>query len=159
MANCTGANAQYASLADCKKAAGYLPVGTGADQAGDTLGCRTYHAGAAAQNATVHCPHAGPFGGSGAAGNLVCGPAGANGNCQAFCEIAIKACPAAFADANACATACKAYPVDATLPFGVPDSADNKNNFNCRSYHLTAALSTPQPHCTHIGVTSPVCNQ
>src|SRR5262249_46154681 len=134
-ANCTAANAQYASLDDCKKAAAALPIGTSTSEtAGDDLGCRTYHSNAAKTDATTHCPHAGPFGGGGA--GLVCGPAadaGANPQCEAFCKIALAACNGAnvvFADAAACATACAAFANDAALPYGVADSADTKNNFN-----------------------------
>ena len=38
-------------------------AGTDADTAGDTIGCRTYHAGAALGDPVTHCPHASPSGG------------------------------------------------------------------------------------------------
>jgi hypothetical protein len=162
MANCTGANAQYATPEDCTKAANALPAGTLGDTGGqDTLGCRQYHAtlAAGAANAPTHCPHAGPFGGGGA--GLTCGTAGQQ--CQAFCEIDVKVCTGAdqvWADVAACKTACANFANNAALPYGVAVGiAYAKNDFNCRSYHLTAALTTPGTHCPHTGVQSATCNQ
>ena len=37
--------------------------GCDGDTSGDTLACRTYHLGAAADDAATHCPHAGADGG------------------------------------------------------------------------------------------------
>jgi hypothetical protein len=168
-ANCaTDAVKQYSTAADCAKAAGLLPVGTSADTGGqDTLGCREYHAGNAAgstQNATTHCPHAGPFGGTGAVGNLVCGPAaGANPNCEAFCKLAVGACVGAnqvWATEAACATDCAGFAIDTQAVYGLPLTiAYNKNNFNCRTYHLAVALGDPGTHCKHIAKTSATCTQ
>jgi hypothetical protein len=86
-ANCTGANSQYIDNATCLGMCANLPVGTTADMAGDTLGCRTYHAGAAASNATLHCPHAGPTGAA------LC----STSVCQAFCELDLAQCKAGMA--------------------------------------------------------------
>src|SRR5690606_21031983 len=81
MANCTGANAQYADEAECMTvcrtagwAAGEEVTATG-PLSGPTLGCRTYHAGApAASDPATHCPHAGPTGAA------TCGSL-----CEAYC--------------------------------------------------------------------------
>jgi hypothetical protein len=63
--NCTGANAQYASSAECVSycmASGW-PEGTVGDMAGNTIQCRIYHGGApAAADPDTHCHHAGPSG-------------------------------------------------------------------------------------------------
>jgi hypothetical protein len=68
--NCTGANAQYDSMADCMSycdSAGWA-VGTSADTSGNTLACRIYHGGVpAAGEPGEHCDHAGP-GGDGVCG-------------------------------------------------------------------------------------------
>ena len=48
MANCTGTNQQYINLASCTRSCPGFPVGTSADTSGNTLGCRAYHATAAA---------------------------------------------------------------------------------------------------------------
>lgn len=73
MAICTGDNAQYASAADCMAQCTELswPAGTAGATSGNTLACRTYHAGAARDMMmpAVHCPHAGPTGG-GVCGSL-----------------------------------------------------------------------------------------
>ena len=63
MANCTAANSQYADTAACKSACAPWPAGTASDQSGATLGCHTYHAGAAKSDPGIHCAHAGPTGG------------------------------------------------------------------------------------------------
>ena len=67
LAVCTGPNAQWASLADCMTGCASFPVGTLADEAGNTLGCRINHVINASQSpaaATLHCPHTGPTGDS-----------------------------------------------------------------------------------------------
>lgn len=73
-ANCAGADAQYGNNDTCLATCAAFPPGTLADVSGNTLGCRNYHAGAAAQDASTHCVHAGP------GGDGICG-----GNCESFC--------------------------------------------------------------------------
>ena len=48
----------------------------GGDTTGNTIGCRLYHAGAAAADPVLHCPHAGPTGGN------VCGSW-----CDNYCQL------------------------------------------------------------------------
>jgi hypothetical protein len=53
--------ATFSTTQDCLDEAGALPLGQLDDQAGNTLYCRVYHAGAAMPGgsaATTHCPHA-----------------------------------------------------------------------------------------------------
>jgi hypothetical protein len=66
LASCTGANAQYADMADCMAECTALAwtVGTAADTAVDTLGCRIYHSIAAAGAPATHCIHSGATGGN-----------------------------------------------------------------------------------------------
>ncbi|MBZ0118162.1 MAG: hypothetical protein K8H88_14265 [Sandaracinaceae bacterium] len=146
MANCTGAVAQYSSMGDCMSACGALAVGTAADMAGNTVGCRTYHAGAAAAMPDVHCVHAGPGGAS------ACGS-----NCEGFCAIALHACTGAnmqYADVGACMTECAGFPDTETY-----DTSDTGGDtLACRLYHLTVATNSPDVHCPHIVEASPVCN-
>src|SRR5262249_48685245 len=85
-ANCTGANLQYSSMDSCMAVCPAFALGTASAQAGNSLGCRTYHAGAAAMNPGVHCGHAGP------GGNSACGL-----NCEGFCTIVLHACTGANA--------------------------------------------------------------
>jgi hypothetical protein len=65
MGACTAANAQYPSEAMCLTACSTMTweLGTAGATSGNSIACRTYHAGAARTNAAVHCPHAGPTGG------------------------------------------------------------------------------------------------
>jgi hypothetical protein len=154
MANCTGTNAQYDTMDKCKGFCSGLPVGTAADMAGDTLGCRIYHAGAAATNATLHCPHAGPTGGD----NDPKGTTGTCGEpCDAFCKVAGVICPSVFSSAAACATACSNFAAD---PGTYNDTDTNKNDLDCRVYHLTnaaASASAAATHCPHIATVSAIC--
>jgi hypothetical protein len=125
-----------------------FPAGTAGAMSGNSLACRTYHAGAAATDATLHCPHAGPTG---------AGTCGAP--CEGFCSIALSACTGAnsqFADMAACMTACGMY---ATTP-AYSTTTTSGNTFACRMYHLTVASSSASNaaiHCPHIGITSAAC--
>jgi hypothetical protein len=65
--NCTGAKAQYASMAECLSysARARWPEGTPGAMDGNSIACRIYHGGApAASDQATHCPHAGPSGGN-----------------------------------------------------------------------------------------------
>lgn len=147
--NCTGDKADYTSPEACATICAGLPVGTIADTSGDTLGCRLYHAKAAAADSTLHCPHAGLEGGG------VCG----TDACTAFCEGVKAVCPGALApyasDAD-CKTACGKFPVG-TGPLAAATSGDT---LLCRVYHLeagAASASAAMLHCPHTGAVSAVC--
>lgn len=63
---CTGANLQYADMADCLAfcAQAGWPDGEEGATDGNSLQCRLYHVGVAAtMMPEMHCPHAGPSGG------------------------------------------------------------------------------------------------
>jgi hypothetical protein len=148
-ANCTGANLMYGTTAECMATCGLFIVGTGADMAGNTLGCRLYHANNAAgsmQNANTHCRHGGP------GGDGLCGA-----NCEGFCTIALGACsaqnPPPYANMGACMTACGNY---ATAPAYVATQTSG-NSFACRLYHATAASANPGLHCAHTAMVSATC--
>jgi len=79
MANCTGSNAQYASLATCAKIARALPFG--ALPQDNSVLCRSAEADLAASAPAAHCWNAGPFGH---------GPCG--GACTGFCDLAMITC-------------------------------------------------------------------
>ena len=149
--------AQWPSAESCKAACASLTPGTLADMAGDTLGCRLYHAGAASKDAAAaaaHCPHAGPTGGDldpTATGMGNDGPCG--DGVEAFCKIAQATCK----DANkvwdteaACVTAMKGTAKIATA-YSTADTA--KKDFGCFFYHLTVAATdatSAATHCKHI---------
>lgn len=145
--NCTGADDQWGETVPgmCEAVCATWEVGTVDDMSGNTLGCHSYHATAASSMSDVHCPHAGPTGGS------VCGTS----PCDDFCELAVGAngvCPGAWADVAACRTACMAFaaapPYDASQTMG--------DTFACRMYHLTAAAAD-DTHCAHIVEVSATC--
>lgn len=113
--------------------------------AGNTLGCRTYHAGAAAGDPTTHCVHAGP-GGAAACGS----------NCEGFCTLALETCTGGneqWATMAECMTECNGY--DQTEPYDTSDTAGD--SFACRLYHLIAAIDDPELHCPHIVEASAPC--
>lgn len=145
MGNCVGSLKQYENEFECLKMCRQLPLGTGADQQGNTVGCRHYHAAAVPQ--TIHCPHAGPYGGG------MCGAS----RCEAFCTMALSTCGTdggAFTSRAQCDQACATDPefrfdVDAGETFNAPQQG---RNLNCREYHLRAAQSNAAIHCLHIGL-------
>jgi hypothetical protein len=160
-ANCTAdaGQLQYASTAVCMAVCTSFPAGTAADTAGNTLGCRVYHAGAAASDAVTHCNHAGITGGDKDPTDSAGGPCGEG--CEAFCNEAAVACTTAtspmgmapWATKDACMTECKTFPASTTTF----TSGATGDNFNCRAYHLTAASTLPDPHCGHIKKVSATC--
>jgi len=148
--NCTAGNAQYFAGTDngmtpCMNACASFELGVAGEMANNTLGCRTYHAGAAMGDPATHCEHAGP-GGAGVCGN----------DCDGFCTIALATCASQFADMGACMTACASFTDDTAYNATVMSG----NNLACRLYHLTAAANSAADattHCPHIAADSPVC--
>jgi hypothetical protein len=61
-ANCAGGDAITFAV-DCATDCATWTEGVLGDEGNDTAHCRLYHATAAAGNAALHCPHAGPDGG------------------------------------------------------------------------------------------------
>jgi len=121
-----------------------FPLGADADTAGNTLGCRIYHAGAAASAPTVHCPHAGPSGGA------TCGS-----YCEAYCNLTKTACSGTnalpFADYSTCFSICNnTYnQTGAVLPL-----ATDGATVQCKIYHATVASSSAANAVTHCPHTS-----
>lgn len=165
MANCTGANAQYPSMAQCVATAKGFPVGTSADMTMNTLGCRQYHAGTPSMTApATHCIHAGPNGDQvNAAGT--CGDA-----CTSFCTLEIKFCGSldaplanitdttnAYQNLAACMTKCNTLNKTNLYVLNGTPTSPTGDSLACRMYHLTnAALYTDmampnlvKTHCTH----------
>ena len=145
MANCKGdgsdggmgANQQYTTLINCMNSCKAMPVGSAADRAGNTLGCRSYHAMAAKGDPVLHCPHAGP-GGAG-----VCGA-----NCDGYCQIAMMYCTASnmakvYSDLNDCKTTCMSVPDDARYSIAVQEGPHQA----CLLYHVQEASTVPPDHC------------
>lgn len=139
--NCTagdgGGNVQYADAATCNtycSSASHWPAGTTADTSGDTIGCRLYHAGAAAADPALHCPHAGPTGGN------VCGSW-----CENYCQLMKDNCTGTNVvyDPATCMTKCMTIPTNGSV------NDTSGNTIQCRIYHLGAAAGDPVLHCPH----------
>lgn len=167
MTACTGDVAQYASAETCKAACANFPAGKITDTAGDSLACRAYHANAAkAQGmAAKHCPHAGPTGGDLKVSDTE-GPACGDG-CEAFCDIALKACEGqatAYKDRAACVADCRSFKdigdhYDVTF-YSKPENWTN--DFGCRMYHLNTAATSAEnakTHCPHAVGASTACTK
>ncbi len=145
LANCSGVEAQYGSMATCLASCAAFPQGAIGDMSGDTLECRDYHAAAAAADATTHCVHAGP-GGAG-----VCGA-----NCAGYCDIVIDACTAGnmvYNNLGECTTACGGF--TDTEKYDAGDMTGD--TLACRLYHATAASTDPTTHCGHTAAISATC--
>jgi hypothetical protein len=143
---CVGANEQYGSTADCLATCAAWQTGSQGEMTNNTLGCRTYHAGAAIANANTHCRHAGP-GGDGQCGT----------NCQGFCRLVTHACTGGnqqYNNETECTTMCSGF---AALP-PYEASQQSGDTFACRLYHATAASTSPGTHCAHVAVVSSTCN-
>gem|GEM_PF-423280 len=140
-------NNQYTNEADCLAfcAASGIPTGTDplTETGGNTVACRIYHATAAADNAALHCPHAGKDGGT------LCGSL-----CENYCDLLENICPTQFGgdyfDSADCVTSCgNDFAADAN--FGVGSG----NSVQCRFYHATVAAADAagdnSVHCGHAG--------
>jgi len=143
MSACTGANAQYSSMANCVDSCANFPVGAAADQSGNTLGCRINHADLAVSAPATHCVHAGPGGGG------VCGMV-----CDGFCSIVVAECPALWTT-QTCTNQQNGCPsFSSTPPYKAPSAGDT---LECRLYHATMAATDPTNHCSHTTANSTVC--
>lgn len=145
-ANCTGMNAVYASVAECMSVCGDITWADGDDVTesgpidGNTLACRQYHAGVAADDGDLHCPHAADHG-AGVCGSL----------CEAYCEMALSICTGAdelYASGEECMTACAAFDDSGSNPVSLATSGDT---VQCRLYHLGVASREDMRslHCPH----------
>ncbi|MSP92584.1 MAG: hypothetical protein EXR79_12415 [Myxococcales bacterium] len=138
--NCTGDDLQYKDEATCLGGCNFakLPAGKKDDTDKNTIGCRLYHAGAAAKDAKVHCPHAGGSGGD------ICGK-----YCDNFCGLVKVACAGPlnpYADDAACQAAC------AKAPKTGKGSDASGDSLQCIFYHAGVASVSPdlaKVHCAH----------
>jgi hypothetical protein len=137
-ANCTGNNQQYSSMTTCMQSCKAIPAGSISDQSGNTLGCRIYHAGAAAAGAMLHCPHAGP-GGDGTCGAV----------CDGYCQLAEKYCVppyinmAIYTSAMDCQTTCGMFRSDLRYNTSIQTGMEKA----CLVYHAQEASAVPPDHC------------
>ena len=130
-ANCDGL---YGDRADCLATCGLFPDdGERGATEGNSVQCRAYHAGVAAENGELHCPHASANGGA------MCGD-----YCENYCHLAMQTCDGLYEDADACLAECAAFPVGEEHDAVVGDSVQ------CRTYHASfPALVNGELHCPH----------
>lgn len=140
MTNCIGSNKLYPDSESCLATCAAIP-GDEIETSGNTVKCRTYHAGIAGlMDATDHCGHASASGGG------VCGT-----KCEAYCSQIQTNCTgvdASFADRKSCIAAC------AAMPEGLPSDTTG-NTVECRTYHASfPAAADSTLHCPHSGTSS-----
>jgi hypothetical protein len=163
MQNCTGNNAEYLTRDICVAMCPAFDVNlTVADTADNTLGCRLFHANAAALTPDTSCRFAGPLGGGHCGGDP----------CVPFCSLDVNYCSPSFQPAMymnplvydggvaGCEADCKTYPYlvvdagDTTIEMG-------SNSLNCRLWHLETAYRGPaygMIHCFHTALVSDTCH-
>jgi hypothetical protein len=141
-AACSGDNAVYESMDQCKAVCAALPPGTNGDRDQNTAGCRLYHCYNSLLNPTGHCSHTGPGGDAHCGADMLPDD---TGNCHAYCILLEKACGADFATKYGgmqtnCQKDC------ATLPGAKKESGYNLNaakmgnTVQCRLLHVSRAL-------------------
>lgn len=127
MSACRGQNQQWSAPSSCTGACPAFAAGKTTDRSGATLGCRLYHAEAAAIDPSGHCPSAGP-GGAG-----VCGA-----NCEGYCAIVGRAC-ATYPSSDACEADCAGYPDSTRYDVSVASG----RSVACLVEHAQAAAANP----------------
>ncbi|MBN2529468.1 MAG: hypothetical protein JXR76_23980 [Deltaproteobacteria bacterium] len=143
---CVAENAQFATAAQCMQICAYMIAGDTTDISGNSLACRDHFALEAIESAGTHCRSAGP------GGNGVCG-----GNCESFCQLQNEICTGAnvqFNSVEACLSACAT--IDDSVPYN--NTIVSGNSLSCRLSHLSLASGSPDVHCSHLALDSPVCN-
>jgi hypothetical protein len=145
IARTCNSNPQYDSNATCFAYCQFMPGGSAATA--NTLACRA-EALARFDRArpTTSCLAAGPGGDLGAL--HACGSP-----CATFCGMALRICPAVFADTTACMNECASFP--SRPVYSIPNM--DANTYGCRLFYLTQAALRADLHCGKIGASSPVC--
>jgi hypothetical protein len=129
MKNCTGGNEQYLSEQICLNYCEFgskMPKGAVGTQTGNTVACRTYHAGLAGlSDPGDHCRHAGPSGGD------TCGSW-----CEVYCQLAQTNCQGEFAlypDLGECTDVCGHFATDGSI------KAESGDSVQCRIFYAGRA--------------------
>lgn len=155
--NCTVELEEYPNKDTCLNMCRRMDNGPAGALTGNTVECRAAHAALAAtelDKKVDHCLAAGPL------GNGTCGDL-----CGAFCALNLAYCVpprvgiAAYASPSECLTECNKLPFE-KLSQSAYFVVSEKNNLNCRDYHLQAAYrsdSAALTHCSHTSVNSTTC--
>jgi hypothetical protein len=154
MAACTGDLAQYQSKDQCLAVCEHLDPGTNDDEAGNTRGCRRYHAYSASVAPTTHCYHSGPTG-DGHCGDHGKVEDGHTGNCESYCTLVAAACPDDFDNELSSQDECMKQCIE--LPEAEPDSkytvksAEKSSGLQCRVLHTVKAFDDPNACASALG--------
>lgn len=146
-AKCQGANALYDDYQQCLDTCEEFPaLGLPDEPTGDTVHCRIYHLGLAADvDPVTHCPHAS------ASGSNVC--VGAS-PCTSYCGSVLENCTdddVVFEDAETCLAACAEYRKNGMTGDEAGDT------LQCRQTHATAASGNAGFHCPQAAPQSELC--
>lgn len=153
LAACQGEFLQYESPEQCEAACNALDPGNNADQNGNTVGCRRYHAFSSTLQPAGHCYHSGPT------GDGHCGDAGAvadghSGNCDSYCQLLSEACPTdltAMGGLEDCKEACLTLPEAARdSEYSVTTAAAGKG-LSCRVLFTLRAFEDSAACASAIG--------
>jgi hypothetical protein len=142
---------QYVDGAQCLKVCSLFPEGVVTDTDGNSASCRLKYSGKAryalGTERDAYCRKAGP-GSEGSCGSI----------CDGFCTLMMGACtpkfaPYNFPTVNDCMTTCRLLK-DAP-PYTVSDGTlPDRNDAQCRLFHVCSAVMDPDEHCEHaMGVT------
>lgn len=147
---CKGEHRLYESREQCEATCAELELGEFGDLTGDTIACRTYHAGNSLSNAAEHCAHVGPTG-DGHCGHDV--PAADDveaefAACRPYCRLIEAACPTEFGstfDDNAdCVEECDAsdasFKAAKDQKYSVDIAKDAGDTLLCRTFYAVRAL-------------------
>lgn len=152
MTFCVDAVKQYVDVRQCQKMCALFPEGTVTDPDANTASCRLRYAGKAryalGSERDTYCRSAGP-GSDGRCGTI----------CDGFCTLVMATCtsqttpPYFFSSATQCLSVCRALR-DAP-PYTVSDGElPDRNDAQCRLFHVASAVMDPDEHCEHaMGVT------
>lgn len=154
MVACDGALKQYVDEQQCLDVCATFEPGNNADQVGNTVGCRRYHAFSATLAADMHCSHSGPTG-DGHCGDHGQVKDGHTGNCESYCSLLAAACPAEFTAEMGTAAQCMLECVQ--LDEAAPDSkyslanAAKSTGLSCRILQTASAFADPTACLAAIG--------
>jgi hypothetical protein len=143
--NCTDANQQYSSEANCNQVCPNLPGFNDPSEIGNTVGCRLGNAEEAELiGPNDECPTAGP----GTDGQ--CGE-----NCETFCLLLEKACGVEtvdqfpYPDQGTCRDDCETFPDIGGFSADPNAGTVDGDSVQCRLYHVSQAFIDPAFHCQH----------
>lgn len=144
----------YESRDDCLAACDVMEVGETGDITPNTLGCRIYHATAAAGDPLTHCDHASPTG-DGNCGTYRLDEDGITGNCESYCRYFEAGCSAEFVEAGFdgvqdCAETCagefSGRGAERNSFYSV-ETARDEDGLQCRVFYAVKALAGDRAAC------------